>query len=74
MILPAPIRIWPFDKAPQKWRELSQNGGDEDWIAEVDTGLIDVPFFLEEGGRFGCCSVEKHEIEKGLTVLIGCHA
>lgn len=68
----APIQIWPFDEAPPELQALSQNGGDEDWLATLPLSMM-VPFFLEEGSRFGCCSVEVHE-HLGRRILIGCHA
>lgn len=71
--VPPHIKIFPFHAAPEGLAELSTNGGDEDWIAVVPAGF-DVPFFLEEGGRFGCCTVEKHEHWSGCKILIGCHA
>lgn len=69
----APIVIWPFHDSPKELQSLSTNGGDEDWIAVLDSGLVQ-PFFLEDGGRFGCCAVERHILPDGRTVLIGCHA
>lgn len=69
----APIVIWPFYDAPDELQSLSENGGDEDWIAVLDSGF-DQPFFLEEGGRFGCCCVDSYSLEDGRTVLIGCHS
>ena len=29
------IKVWRFEDAPKKYRALSTNGGDEDWIAFV---------------------------------------
>lgn len=69
----APWLLWPFSDAPVQLQALSQNGGDEDWILVVPAGE-QVPFFAEEGSRFGCCTVEVHELSCGRRVLIGCHA
>ena len=66
------ILIWKFEDAPKKYQVLSQNGGDEDYIALIPNGM-EIPVFLEEGTAFGCFKVEKHEVAEGL-VLIGCHA
>ena len=68
------IKVWPFNKAPQHLRALSNNGGDEDWIAFIPKSLVDSsPMFLEAGTSFGCCDVQEIEIEGG-EVRIGSHA
>jgi len=72
-----PIMIWPFDDAPSSLRALSENGGDEDWVAFVPQWLWEkkggwIPF-LEPGTSFGVCNVEEHPVPGGV-VLIGCHA
>ena len=66
------IKIWEFDKAPQDLQALSRNGGDQDYLAVVPASMF-IPFFLESS-HFGCCTVERHVLESGETVLIGCHA
>jgi hypothetical protein len=68
------ITIWPFEDAPQEMRDLSQHGGDEDWVAFVPVSLEDryIPW-LESGSGFGVCDVSKHPISGG-TVHIGAHA
>ena len=68
----AHIRVWPYDQAPKPLRDLSTNGGDEDWIAVVPYGMPR-PLWMEEGSAFGCCSVDAFEILAG-TVYIGSHA
>lgn len=68
-----PWHLWPFDDAPRALRDLSENGGDEDWILVVPKGEH-TPVWAEEGGAFGCCTVEQHELPCGQRVLIGCHA
>ncbi len=70
------IKIWSFEDAPEEYRELSRNGGDEDYTAFIPDG-VDIPFFLDPEnngiGRFGICETEEHRVDDG-TVLIGCHA
>jgi hypothetical protein len=69
-----PFQIWHYRDAPNDWPALSENGGDEDWIAFVPSGFpYGEPLFVGEGSTFGCCTVERHEVEGGV-VLIGCHA
>jgi hypothetical protein len=69
-----PMKIWPFHKAPQEYRDLSPHGGDEDWIAYVPASWGDIPFFIEEGSRFGCCDVSQHRLPDGAIIAIGAHA
>ena len=68
------IKIWPFDLAPEKYRRLSQNGGDEDWLALVPK-WIDEKYYLSflDTPHFGFSDVERHEL-KDYVVYIGCHA
>jgi hypothetical protein len=74
--VPETIRIHIFEDAPTDLQDLSFNGGDEDYIAEVPPNFTMIPSFLDEGSPFGCSSVEKHHhpYKKGWIVLIGCHA
>ena len=68
------IYVWRFKDAPKKYRELSEHGGDEDWLAYVPGPLRDeyIPW-LEEGSMFGVCSVSKQAFSDGY-VYIGAHA
>jgi hypothetical protein len=71
------IKIWQFSNAPEEYKELSTNGGDEDWIAfipdEMDETRDAHLGFLEEGTPFGWCCVNEHLVPNG-RILIGCHA
>ena len=69
--------VWRFDDAPEDLRDLSQNGGDEDWLAVVPRS------FLEAGNAdwmeqpaLGCCTVEQHQhpSDPDFVVRIGSHA
>lgn len=70
---PDPIRVWEFHEAPELFRSLSNNGGDEDWLALLPPGC-DVPMWMEDGSRFGCCDVQEHKLSNGATIVIGSHA
>lgn len=74
MTVVEPIRIWPFHEGPEEYQALSPHGGDEDWIAYVPACWNGLPFFLEEGSRFGCCSVSEHKLPDGAIIAIGAHA
>jgi hypothetical protein len=68
------IRVWRWEDAPEKYRRLSEHGGDEDWVAFVPAALKDEWIgWAEEGGPFGYCSVSEHEVDGG-RVLIGARA
>jgi hypothetical protein len=72
-----PITIYQFTDAPQELQNLSDNGGDEDWLAIVPKHLKKewIPW-MEEGSTFGCCCVNKykHPTLKGYEIRIGCHS
>lgn len=71
------IRVWSWEDAPQKLKDLSEHGGDEDWLALLPPkhafGWIE---WLEDGSSFGCCSVSKHTHPDfpGYEIRIGAHA
>lgn len=69
------IKVWRFEDAPKKYQKLSQNGGDEDWIALVPQCMAnDWIGWLEEGTIFGCCCVHQYTLKNGDVIRIGCHA
>lgn len=69
-----PIRVWRFADAPEKYRKLSEDGGDEDWLAVVPKALSEVPPWMGEGTSFGCCSVSERKLPNGDILVIGAHA
>jgi hypothetical protein len=68
------IEVWRFRDAPQLLQELSENGGDEDWLA-VLPHTMGCPSWMESGS-FGYCCVDRypHPNRKGLDVVIGSHS
>jgi hypothetical protein len=66
------IRLWEFADAPKKYKNKSQNGGDEDYIIFVPDG-VHLPHWIFEGSGFACCHLEEHKVERG-RIFIGCHA
>lgn len=70
-----PIQVWEFEDAPEEFRALSQNGGDEDWIALIPAHLSERWIgWLEQGSSFGCCDVHEFNLPDGKGVRIGSHA
>jgi hypothetical protein len=77
MTTPNHIRVWRFDDAPEELRNLSGNGGDEDWLALIPPKLGDEYIgWMEEGSAFGCCCVHRywHPELPGYIVVIGSHS
>lgn len=70
-----PIKIWRFYDAPMKYQNLSEHGGDEDWVAEVPKKIYIKEWlgFLRPGTNFGCSDVSTHKL-KDKVILIGAHA
>lgn len=68
------IRLWRWADAPEKYRRLSQHGGDEDYVAYIPNELQDVAYHLDSGSWFGVCDVQLVEQTNGSLVLIGAHA
>lgn len=72
------IKIWRWRDAPQAYRDLSEHGGDEDYVMLVpaDYGWDHLVDLLGDrhGSAIGCCSVHRHELPCGSTLYIGAHA
>ena len=66
------IITWRFYEAPGELRVLSTNGGDEDWLSILPDD--DEPSWMWEGGPYGYCRVNTHDLGDGRFVKIGCHA
>lgn len=68
------VKVWRFDDAPEEYRKLSTNAGDEDWIAFVPDSLSTVNFWwMDEGTPFGYCHVDDFPVEGGY-ICIGSHS
>lgn len=73
---PEPIVVWKYYEAPKEL-QVSNNGGDEDWLAEVppqfENGHVG---WLDDGSAFGrcCVDVHPHPLKIGWKIHIGCHA
>ena len=67
------ILVWKFHEAPDELKALSDNGGDEDWLALIPRHLKDAYIPWLEVGPFGVCDVNQYESEYGMG-YIGVHA
>ena len=78
-----PILVWEFHNAPEVLQKLSDNGGDEDWLAVCPPRFTEnrnrftvIPDWMTYGENFGCADVSeyKHPTKPGYVVVIGSHA
>ena len=67
------IKVWHFENAPKKYRDLSTNGGDEDWVVFVPAGAVQgaVPMWLEATDT--CHEPQRFYVDGG-KVYIGSHS
>ena len=71
------VSVWKFYEAPEKLRSLSDNGGDEEWIA-----ICDEEFFVKQSGYipwiyqsgFGACDTDTIIVNDKFVVFIGYHS
>jgi hypothetical protein len=66
------IKIWEFDDAPIEYQQLSENGGDEGWVALVIGYGDETPLVVEQISS-GLFSVDRYSVSEGI-VYIGAHA
>ena len=64
------IKLWAWKDAPEHFRALSRNGGDEDWVALIPDEL-DAPSWLE--AMDSCRDPQIFHRAEG-TVWIGAHS
>jgi hypothetical protein len=64
------IKIWEFAKAPQEYQDFSDNGGDEDWIIFVPTGLNSDFMLWKMSNNLFC--VDEYVVDGGV-IHIGAH-
>ena len=69
------IKIWRFEDAPIKYQQLSTNGGDEDWVVEIPTGIPYPDDFYWLSCIDTCGIPQKYFTEDKLYIIyIGSHA
>jgi len=68
------IKVWRFKESPKEYQAMSNNGGDEDWVAFIPDEMSAYwVAWLESGTPFGCCCVDEFKVDGG-TIKIGSHA
>lgn len=70
-----PIRVWAYHSAPEAL-QISTNGGDEDWLAEVPPEKDYKWVEWLDYGTFGVCCIDElpHPTKEGWRIFIGSHA
>jgi hypothetical protein len=68
--------VWSFYDAPKELRELSTNGGDEDWLVELPPNLHQYIGWgwIDRISSCGDPDTHEHPIKQGWKVLIGSHS
>lgn len=80
-----PILLWRFEDAPEELQALSNNGGDEDWLAEIPPYFYEGEeqmFLLESqdipiygfSASYRAPEEVPHPFKEGWKVRIGSHA
>jgi hypothetical protein len=64
------VKIWEFDNAPIKYQQLSEDGGDKDWVALVIGYGDETPFVVEQISS-GLFSVGRYTVEEGIVYISG---
>ena len=70
------IKVWPWENAPEDYKAICSQGGDEDWIVFVPYELRDI---LEYGLPTWLIKIDTMEepvmfdVSDG-TLFVGCHS
>lgn len=68
------IIVWRFQDAPPEYQALSENGGDEDWLAFLpETFSGESVGWMDAGSSSGWGVVSEHRVVGGV-VRIGGHS
>lgn len=78
------LYIYTWKDAPQDYRDLSEHGGDEDWVLVVSQAVRNVAYWPwnmsdvidgdEDSYLQGFGHVDRHELPNGDLVVIFAHA
>ena len=67
------IYVWRFYDAPEEYRRLSTNGGDENWLVLIPSFVANstwvTPSWIEAMG-----DLQRFKLEHGDIVYVGSHA
>jgi len=66
------VVVWPFGEAPLELRNLSLNGGDEDWLVVVPAALN--LSYIPWADTYGLHQVERWDLGEDGCVIIWSHA
>lgn len=70
-----PILVWKFHDAPEEYKKLSDNGGDEDWLVYVPATYNQsddwhLRFWID---RMSAGEADIHVLPDGARVFIAAH-
>lgn len=75
-----PILVWRFEFAPEELKQLSQHGGDEDWLVEIPPEILKdkngniIWIYWLESSAMGCdYSKHNHPTKEDWVIYIYCH-
>jgi hypothetical protein len=61
-----PISVWAFDDAPVKYQEMSDHGGDEDWIVFLPYDSADLSVAERIVERLTVCDCDRYNVDGGV--------
>ncbi len=69
------VKVWPFEYAPEKYKDLSHHGGDEDWVIEYpkECSFLSRSYFENLCDRLTVCDYQEIDMD-GRTVVITAHS
>lgn len=74
-MLASPFAVYPFHKAPKWARDISINGGDEDWICICSLETWNsYNQYIPWVERLGYCDVDGFLVDDKYVIFIGSHA
>ncbi len=74
----APILVWRWAHAPEKYKKLYNHAGDEEWLAYIRKDYIyeewvEYAMSDERNGPFGGCHISVHKLDNGDEIRVGSH-
>ncbi len=64
------IQIWNFDDAPKEYKDMSENGGDEDYIAFIPRSMIHTVAYSLFISKLQNENTEYHFASNGFIVIV----
>lgn len=68
------VLMWAFNDAPEEFKKLSTNGGDEDWLFLFDAKWLKKNYIPSCIDYTSVGSTDRFDLENGDVVIIHSHA